>query len=355
MQNNWSRRYDFVALEADQLASMLHPVFPGRQVTSVELLTAGLVNTNYKIRVSGLDEAFVLRIYLRDQEACARDRAIFELVQDQVPVPELLYTHIAEVRSETNNTYTDSVQYETVYPTKTSGNTHFTYAVMKWVDGVLLSDVLAGKDDTAIAECAYDAGVKLANIGKHTFPQAGFFGPDLTVAQPFPEGDGGFLSPIEQFLFKERGGQRLGPVLRDQLWQFVTDNVDYLKAQDEAPPSLVHADYKGFNILVRQEPGHWRISAVLDWEFAFAGSQLTDIANMLRYDRMHPPAFEAQFIQGFQDQGGHLPVQWKRASKLVDLLSLCYFMNSPIPDDARLTETTGLIVGTMDHWEEYAR
>src|SRR5579859_6070999 len=154
MQNNWSRRYDFVALETNELVSMLHPVFPGRQITSVELLTAGLVNTNYKIRVSGLDEAFVLRIYLRDHEACSRDRAIFEMVEDSVPVPKLLYTHTA------------------------GDMNHTAYAVMEWVDGVLLSDVLAMRDDIAITECAYNVGMTLANIGQHTFSQAGFFGPD---------------------------------------------------------------------------------------------------------------------------------------------------------------------------------
>src|SRR5258708_11189284 len=92
MQQNWERRYDVVALDTKELTSLVALVCPGKHVTSVELLTAGLVNTNYKIRVAGLDEAFVLRLYVRDPEACARDRAIFELVQARVPVPELLYT-----------------------------------------------------------------------------------------------------------------------------------------------------------------------------------------------------------------------------------------------------------------------
>ncbi|HEV2660552.1 MAG TPA: phosphotransferase, partial [Ktedonobacteraceae bacterium] len=198
------------------------------------------------------------------------------------------------------------------------------------------------------------AGTTLASIGTYTFPQAGFFGPGLSIAQPFDSGTTPFLAEIERSLFADKAGERLGTALMQRLWRFVRDNIGYLEAAEDVA-ALVHADFKGVNILVKQEQTRWHIAAVLDWEFALASSPLIDIANMLRYDRLLPATYETQFIRGYLDNGGTLPTEWKRASKLLDLLSLCQFLDAPQPGKALVKEVIGLIVGTMEHWEEYAR
>ncbi len=328
MQKDWQRRYDFVELDEATLHAMLQPAFPGKIVIATQLLTSGLCNTNYKVWLSGITGAFVLRLYVRDRAACQKDYDLFNLVHDRVPVPELLYADVAGERYET------------------------AYAVMRWVDGILLSDVIAAGDTSHMAACAYAAGTTLASIGTYTFPQAGFFGPDLSIAHPFDSGTAPFLAEIERSLFKGRAGQRLGTALTQRLWQFVRDNSGYLAVEEEAA-ALVHADFKGVNILVRQMQASWHVAAVLDWEFALASSPLIDIANMLRYGRLLPAAYETQFIRGYQDNGGTLPTGWKRTSKLLDLLSLCEFLDAPQPNSALVEEVTGLIVGTMDHWQEY--
>jgi aminoglycoside phosphotransferase (APT) family kinase protein len=322
MEHEWGRRYDFVALEKDTINSLLQPVFPGRTLDSAEILTAGKCNTNYKIRVSGLNESFVLRIHVRDRASGERDLNIFRLVKEQVPVPHILYTHI---RNEPEA---------------------ISYTVMNWVDGILFSDVLASKDETAIAECSHEIGITLANIGIHTFPRAGFFGPDLTIIEDLENVS--ILSYFEHFLFIGQTGQHLGASLTQRLWDFLIDNASYFDVLKDAR-SLVHSDFKGFNILVRQFDEHWKVSAVLDWEFAFAGSPLIDIGNMLRYSHLHPPVFEKEFLRGYQEQGGVLPPEWKKVAKLVDLLSLCEFLNTPTPRNALLDEVTGLIIATLDH------
>ncbi len=306
---------------------MLQPAFPGRSVTSVELLTAGKCNTNYKIQVAGLDDAFVLRIYTRDRAACQKDVDILALVQERVPVPEMLYSHTGDNAEDT------------------------TYAVTTWADGVLLSDVMVASDVTALAACAYEAGKTLAAIGSYTFPHAGFFGPGLTIAEAFEDSQQTALAYIEQSLFNARAGQRLGKNLTQRLWHFVTANAGYFALMDEVA-TLVHSDFKGFNILVHEVQKQWRISAVLDWEFAFAGSPLVDIGNMLRYDRLLPPAFTAQFIHGYQEQGGHLPAAWRKGAKLSDLVSLCEFLDAPTTNDAKLQEVTGLIIDTLTYWHD---
>jgi aminoglycoside phosphotransferase (APT) family kinase protein len=330
MQKNWQRRYDFVELDAPTLTSMLQPAFPGKSVIEAEPLTTGLCNTNYKIKVSDIADTFVLRLYIRDPTACQKDCDIFNLVHNRVPVPELLYADVEGERFDT------------------------AYSVMKWVDGILLSDIISAGDVSQMIACAYAAGTTLASIGTYTFPQAGFFGPGLSIAQPFDRQTSPFLTVIEHFLFKGKTGQRLGTELTERLWQFVNNNAGYLKTAEDVA-ALVHSDFKGVNILVKQVQKRWHVAAVLDWEFAFANSPLVDIANMLRYDRLLPAEFETQFIRGYRDQGGILPAEWKRTSKLLDLLSLCEFLNTPNPNSALIEEVTGLIVGTIEHWEKYSR
>ncbi|HEY5004557.1 MAG TPA: phosphotransferase [Ktedonobacteraceae bacterium] len=325
MQKDWNRRHDFALLDDITLNAMLQPVFPGKRVVEAELLTAGLCNTNYKIKVSDLADTFVLRLYIRDRAACQKDYDIFSLVQGRVPVPELLYVD------------RDGSRYNTAY------------AVMKWVDGTLLSDVMATGNTADITECAYAAGTTLAHIGTYNFPQSGFFGPGLSIEHPFDAGNATFLGILEQFLFTENAGQRLGDTLSDQLWGFVKTHAYYLDSVKDAA-SLVHSDFKGVNILVRREQKRWQVAAVLDWEFAFAGSPLTDIANMLRYERLLPGKFEDEFIRGYLEEGGQLPHGWKRTCKLLDLLSLCEFLNAPHPNNAMIEEVTGLIVGTIENW-----
>lgn len=329
MQQNWQRRHQFVDVEETTISSMLQPVFPGRALTSLELLTAGLCNTNYKFTVAGLAEAFVLRIYVREQEACSRDQAIFKLVAPTVPVPELLYADPA-------SNYTDVA----------------AYSVMRWVEGSLYSDILASGEQTAITAGAHAIGQVLAEIGKYTFPQAGFFGPDLSIAYPFAEENTSYLATLETFLLKKPASQRLGPEVTERLWELVTKHAHYLDQQDDLA-ALVHSDFKGFNILVRPHNASWQVAAVLDWEFAFSGSPLTDIGNMLRYEHLYPPAFAQQFIQGYQERGGKLALGWKQSTKLLDLISLCEFLNSPNPSNALIEEVTGLITHMLEHWEDF--
>ena len=49
-----------------------------------------------------------------------------------------------------------------------------------------------------------------------------------------------------------------------------------------------------------------------------------------------------------------LPPDWKKIAKLVDLLSLCEFLNSPTPRDALRQEVTDLIINALEHWEDFS-
>ena len=68
---------------------------------------------------------------------------------------------------------------------------------------------------------------------------------------------------------------------------------------------------------------------MLDWEFAFSGSPLVDIGNMLRFRDEHPPGFGDGFIGGYRDAGGPLPPDWREVSEALDLYALADLLTRP--------------------------
>jgi len=86
----------------------------------------------------------------------------------------------------------------------------------------------------------------------------------------------------------------------------------------------VHGDYDPANILVNKVEGRWRISAILDWEFAFSGAWLWDVSNMLRYAHHMPDTFKEAFVKGIKDGGLILPEQWESITHVFNLIASLY-------------------------------
>jgi aminoglycoside phosphotransferase (APT) family kinase protein len=81
-------------------------------------------------------------------------------------------------------------------------------------------------------------------------------------------------------------------------------------------PVLVHADFKASNL-------HWTQDnrlLVLDWEFAYAGSRLSDFGQLLRWPVPEP--FVDALTKGYLEAGGTLPENFRRWAALLDLVSL---------------------------------
>jgi aminoglycoside phosphotransferase (APT) family kinase protein len=246
-------------------------------------------------------------------------------VRDRVPVPELLWADSSGTSSER------------------------PYAVMTWVEGAPLTAAL----QDAPAAVGRAVGETLAAIGTHTFPQAGFFTPDLTVRDR-PEGKRlPFLEDAEHWLDGGAAAQ-LGEPLATEVRAFLRRHAAYLPAESR-PAALVHGDYHDGNLLLRRTDDRWQVVAVLDWEFAFAGPPVLDLSILLRWADRWPPAFEQGVVAGFTAAGGVLPAEWKRISRLLDLVMLLAFLRAPgADDDAVLREVVSLIGRTMRAWETYA-
>jgi aminoglycoside phosphotransferase (APT) family kinase protein len=332
MQEGWERRHAPVALDAASIAVLLQPAFPGHSVLTAELLSGGLANTNYKVTLDSSDEPVVLRLFTRDPAACQTEVDIAHLVAARMPMPAILYADPTGERSGR------------------------PYLIARWIDGTKLDALLARGDEVAIASAAHAVGATLAGLTAFPFARPGFFGPGLTIAQPLAPSVDSVPAYVDEALCAGAAGARLGPELTLALQRLLRDNAVLLAAAD-TQTILVHGDYKAQNLLVRRAGAgtDWNVAAVLDWEFAFAGSPLFDVAICLRYGDLLSPAFTTAFAAGYRAHGGILPPDWRRIIRLLDLVNLCGFLDAPDARGPMIAEVTALLRATVAGWQSVPR
>lgn len=330
MQSDWERRHALLTLDEATLAHLLQPAFPGHRIVMAEPLAGGLVNTNYRVTLDGLDDPVVLRVYTREAAACRRELDLYALVSPTVPVPDLFYAD------------PDATHWER------------PYLIQRFVAGLSVPAFLAiaSNDPEAVRQAAYSLGATAAAIARHTFPESGFFGPGLAIVESWGALSEVFRSGIHEYLFDRGAGERLGPELTQRLWTLVDENASMLTVLDDSA-SLQHGDYRDDNLLLHQRAGKWEVAAVLDWEFAFSWSQLFDLGQLFRRDFDLPPAFEPAVVAGYHAAGGTLPPDWKRMAKLLDLVNLCDFLSQP-SRGPMYADVTQLIRQFVERWPTFS-
>lgn len=238
-------------------------------------------------------------------------------------------------------------------------------ALLEWLHGLPLDEVLEGVDAGAALDLAAVCGSALARVHSLRFSAPGFFDDAMRVDRHMPA-----WAPTVLEMLAGRAEERLGLELSAAVRRTVELNASLVPAAwSEAV--LVHADYKPWNLLVERaaeaprqprraaEPGTgslptgpasgsavrprsgaaaWRLTGVLDWEFACAGCKLIDFATFLRDQAHRPAGFADAFADGYRAGGGSLPADWRRLTTMVDLLNLLQLLNPPEPLDARSTE-----------------
>jgi aminoglycoside phosphotransferase (APT) family kinase protein len=288
------------------VAAWLDRVLPGDRVVAAVPLGGGYGNEN--ILVTTGRGRYVLRRYRRARgpdavRTCAVEAALAaRLAAAAVPVPEVIAADPA-----------GSAAGEPIL-------------LARYVAGVLVSQAVTGRRAPAW-DLGRAAGQALAAVGAVTFPGPGVFtGPDLVPdAAGLPASLPEF---VEACLRQGHAAAALSPAELAGLRALAAAEAPLA---DSAAPArqLVHSDYNGKNLLAVARRGRWSVSAVLDWEFAFSGSPLTDIGNMLRFRDEQPPGFADGFIGGYQDAGGPLPPGWREVSAALDLYALADLLTRP--------------------------
>jgi len=303
MRESWERRTEVLALSAAEATALLQPAFPGARAVDVRAADGGKANTNLCITLADGGRC-LLRLFVRDPASGAKEATILRRLTGIVPVPAL--HHFA------------------------TGNpvTGHPYAMLEWIEGPRLEQVLARSDAAAAASLAHDAGRTLAAVGTLTFPRSGFLAADLSIAEPLETGAAGFLGFVEEMAAAPPAATRLGPDLQQRLLAFCRANVGRLDGLDPQA-RLVHCDFDPSNILLRPTPEGWEVAAVIDWEFAVAATPLIDLGHLLRAPHGDLPDFAEALAAGYRAGGGGLPDDWPAAARLLDLLAWLDFLGRP--------------------------
>eukprot|EP00439_Symbiodinium_sp_Y106_P087768 s1_g304.t1 len=269
--------------------------FGPNALASVQPLSGGRVNSNYALTLRSQPAKAALRVYARGSAPCRLESQILQLLEGRVPVPKVLLD---------------------------GSKKDPAFLVLSWVEGQTLDDVLreGGNETTSLAT---DIGAILAAIHAQTFTDSGFLGKDMQVIEPIDMGAAGFHTFAKPAL-AGRAGDRLGAERLARLKELISWAVPYLDKQ-AVQPCLVHSDFNPPNLMVHQG----RITGVMDWEYAHAGNQLTDIANMLRTRDFQPPEFNDAFVSAYETAAGPLPQNWRSLSRIIDLLSQLEMLDGP--------------------------
>ena len=273
------RRFRLIPIDV-ALADKLLEALPGSpRLRSLALLTGGHINTNYALSLAD-GRCLVLRIYAQGAAAFRKEVDLLHALAGSVPLPGVLLAAF-EPRL-------------LAHP----------YAVIEWIDGLALSDVLRAEPAAAVGEAVAAA---LLRIGRCSIP-----------AYPFPP----FVDYIRDCLFARGAAAWLGTTTTARLWALVQERRTFLEELRQAEV-LVHGDFQGDNILLRKGRRGWRVAAVIDWEWAHNGCYLQDLGSLLRIEDSSRGGFREGLEAGFSREGAPLPGAWYAAARLWDLAALC--------------------------------
>ncbi len=292
------------------------------QVLDAQPLAGGRRNANFKLQLNGSEQPVVLRIYEHDASLCQKEIDLLRLLGGAVPVPAVIHAEPGGL---------DGIP---------------PFAVLQWVEGIDLRELRRGGGADAIAQVAESAGEVLAAIGRFRFPKPGWLAPGPSVTAALMEGADPMPRFLERCLASPKLRGRMPAEVRGGVHALAWDQASAL-TELEREPRLVHGDFNGGNLVVRQVVGRWRVAAVLDWEFSVSGTPLADLGNFLRYERATRPLLEPHFSEGYRRAGGELPDGWRRLARYTDLLAICESLTHDALPDGAAAELVELARATL--------
>jgi aminoglycoside phosphotransferase (APT) family kinase protein len=322
-KNNWEKADQYFQLEKPTIEDMLQLALPNQKLSSYEIISGGCANLNIKISNTNNSAPLILRVYLRDKEAAYREQALLALVKDCIPVPDVYFVGDLD---------------------------DYRFAITEYKHGITLRDLLLSGKIENIQPIMMEVGSVLAKIQSYRFFQSGFLDKDLCISDSVTQEF--YIAYAKKCLEHPTTINKISKENISKIHQHL-EKYHFL-FPDNTQNHLVHADFDPANILVQHIKGKWKISAILDWEFAFSGSVLCDVANMLRYAHQMPAEYEKAFLHGLQNGGVQLPEGWRISIFLLNLLSLldCLTMCPPDQRPNQCADICELITFIIHHLDK---
>lgn len=181
-------------------------------------------------------------------------------------------------------------------------------------------------------------GQSLAQVHQLRFSGNGFFAADLQIETSLAPFAASWLNYTRSVLKSSLARSRAGEALCQRLLTMLDAHGGLLDGL--TTERLVHSDFNLKNLLVEQLDAQWRVSALLDWEFAHVGAPLSDLGNFFRFQEQLPKPLLDGFLEGYQDLAGKLDPDWRAQAYLLDLAALCGFLEQT--EERPLSQATAI-------------
>lgn len=240
-------------------------------------LTGGFSGETFLAESEG--HRIVVRIYAgrgaRRERAAEIDAAVLHLVRGLLPVPRVL-----EVRRPDAAVGTPGV------------------LITSFVPGERLDISLPGLGDRQRAAVARELGLVLGRLVQMPMPRRGEFVDAGLRIEPWADG-----TDLPAWVRRQRSVSAIAD-WPDDLYEGLRAVAGHAQGLlDEIDRAcLVHSDFNPKNLLV--DPAAGELTGLLDWEFAHAGTPMTDLGNLLRFER--DPGFTGGVLDGYLSVAGHL-------------------------------------------------
>lgn len=316
MDNEWERAESVYPIDHGMAETLCRCMDPRVRVENIELLPGGLINSNYKVTLRGVDQAFLLRLYARKNDDWQREQWLTTHINDSIPVPKVYYC--AYDKALCNH----------------------PFAIYEFLDGVTLDRYLAdGHQPTP--QLAREIGEALAWLHQQTFTAVGVFDQTFHITQSLP-----LPSTWPMLFLQGRTAERLGETAVHAVTDLLTQHADILHAFDRRAV-MCHGDFRPVNIMVRDG----RLLGIIDWEMAVAAPALLDISLFIRFDEQVSNSFAHQFIDVYQQcTAFSLPGDWRRQAKLMGLTTLLQMLGADAERPRKYQDLIRLINKTIAEW-----
>lgn len=184
--------------------------------------------------------------------------------------------------------------------------------MLEWREGSSLTEALLSHPGAAVG-IGEALAVILHRIGEHAL-----------LAHPYPP----LLDYVRDCLFERGAAAHLGLESASRLFCLIEEQGRWLVGLC-GPQRLVHGDFQGDNILLAETATGWKVTAVVDWEWAHNSCYLRDVGSLLRFDREGCEDFQRGLERGFLAAGSPLPEDWRQAARIWDTAAHCEKLATP--------------------------
>lgn len=295
------------SLSQAEIQALLMHLGQGRKVVAIQPLAGGFRNQNYQVTFENQQLA-VLKVS-KEVVSATKASTLQQQLSQFLPVPKILGERA------------------------TSGH---VFTLMEHLPGTLACELENNLPEVELQALGDAIGSLLRKVHNVQFTQPGSLDEHLHVNDPHPNLGDAWLAYMREVMHGRRAESRLGQEQCKAVLQLLNHYEADLHALHPTH-CLVHSDFNLKNLLVQKKPSRWKISGLLDWEFAHVGSPLVDVGNFYRFEEALPPALLKGFAQGYGLE--EIP-QWRPLSLILDLAALCNFLDAP--EDLPLTQETAV-------------